>query len=210
MPAPKKNVAYSFSTALVDQANRPSFKVSPTLATGDFTLIGNGGAPVNLTTLPIQDPPGTIAVKISLTQAEMNFDRVMIVARDVAGAEWDDVYFYIVDDLVRSANPVNMLNVDAAGRAKIQSGVSTNAALPNFEFLMTDSAAHAPAAGKTVAATRSIDKGAFAACTNNPSEIASGMYGIDFAAGDLNGGVIDVRFTAPGCDDLNVTFVTTP
>jgi hypothetical protein len=74
---------------------------------------------------------------------------------------------------------------------------------------MTDSTNHNPATGKTVAVTRSIDGGAFGAGTLSAvSEIANGIYAVNFGAGDLNGAVITLRATATGCDDLFVTFVT--
>lgn len=87
--------------------------------------------------------------------------------------------------------------------------VKKNTALANFEFLMTDSTNHTPVTGKTVAVTRSIDNGAFAAGTLSVvTEISNGIYSVDFGAGDLNGGVITLRATATGCDDLFVTLVT--
>ena len=89
--------------------------------------------------------------------------------------------------------------------------IKKNVALPTFEFLMTDSTDHAPATGKTVACTRSIDGGAFGAGTlANTAELSNGIYKVDFATGDLNGGVITLRATATGCDDTFVTLVTTP
>jgi hypothetical protein len=74
---------------------------------------------------------------------------------------------------------------------------------------MTDSTNHAPAADKTVAASRSIDGAVFAACANTPATaISAGWYKITLAAADLNGTVIALRFTAEGCDDKNLTVVT--
>lgn len=105
MPLPKKNTAYSFVVGLVDQSNRPSFKANPTIASGDFKHSGDGSALANLTNLPAADPASSRLVKIVLTAAEMNYDRVCIQCVDAAGAEWDDVIVYIdtttrnVDDL---------------------------------------------------------------------------------------------------------------
>lgn len=93
----------------------------------------------------------------------------------------------------------------------ITSNIKTNQALANFEFMMTDSTTHAPATGKTVTVTRSIDGGAFAAGTlANIAEVSNGIYKVDFGAGDLNGKVITIRATAAGCDDTFATLVTTP
>lgn len=93
----------------------------------------------------------------------------------------------------------------------ILSGIRKNVALPKFEFLMTDSTTHAPVTGKTVTVTRSIDNGAFAAGTLSAvTEIAFGVYSVDFGAGDLNGTVITLRATAATSDDLLVTIVPDP
>ena len=99
--------------------------------------------------------------------------------------------------------------VDASNSVKVQAGLKKNQALANFQFLMTDSTNHNPATGKTVSVTRMIDNGAFAAGTLSAvTEVSSGMYRVDFAAGDTNGNVITLRATATGCDDLFVTLVT--
>jgi hypothetical protein len=77
-----------------------------------------------------------------------------------------------------------------------------------FIFVMTDSTNHAPTAGYTVTATRSLDGAAFGACANAVAAIASGVYKITLAAADLNADVVALRFTAAGADDLNVTIKT--
>lgn len=86
--------------------------------------------------------------------------------------------------------------------------IKKNTALSNFMFVMTDSTTHAPSAGLTVTATRSIDGGAFAACANAVSGISSGVYKIDLAAADVDGTVITLRFTAAAADDRLLTIVT--
>ena len=86
-----------------------------------------------------------------------------------------------------------------------------NTALAKFSFVMRDSTNHAPATGKTVTCTRSIDGAAFAAGTlANVAELSNGVYLVDFGTGDLNGTVITLRATATDCDDLFVTILTTP
>lgn len=90
-------------------------------------------------------------------------------------------------------------------------GIRKNIALAKFEFLMTDSTNHNPVTGLTITATRSIDNGAFAAGTLSAiTEIANGVYSVDFGAGDLNGGVITLQLVAAGADSLFITIVTTP
>lgn len=91
------------------------------------------------------------------------------------------------------------------------SNVLQNAALAGFAFLMTDSTTHAPATGKSVTVTRSIDGGAFGAGgLSAVSEVAFGMYKVDFAASDLNGKTIVLRATATGCDDTFERILTQP
>lgn len=86
--------------------------------------------------------------------------------------------------------------------------IKKNTALAGFQFLMTDSSTHLPKTGLTVTATRSLDRAGFGACTNAVTEIASGWYGIDLAAADVNGNNVALRFTAPGADDRNITILT--
>jgi hypothetical protein len=89
--------------------------------------------------------------------------------------------------------------------------VKKNQALAGFTFLMTDSTNHNPTTGKTVSVTRSINGAAFGAGTLSAvTEVSSGIYSVDFGAGDLNGNVITLRATATGADDLFVTLLPTP
>lgn len=93
----------------------------------------------------------------------------------------------------------------------ITSNIKTNQALAKYQFLMTDSTNHNPATGLVVTVTRSIDGAAFAAGTLSAvTEIASGMYSVDFGAGDLNGKVIILRCTAAASDTTFERIVTQP
>lgn len=115
-----------------------------------------------------------------------------------------------VPDVAAGANNGLPLG-NASGQVSPISNVKKNQALAKFEFLMTDSTNHNPVTGKTVSVTRSIDGGAFGAGTLSAvTEIANGIYSVDFAAGDLNGNVITLRATATGCDDSFERIVTTP
>lgn len=87
---PKKNAAFSFSVYLVDRSNNSQFRSNPTLAAGDVKVVVDGGAPANITTLPVVDADFTKRVEVSLTAAEMNGDRINIVFSDVTGSEWCD------------------------------------------------------------------------------------------------------------------------
>ncbi len=87
--------------------------------------------------------------------------------------------------------------------------VKKNAALSAFMFLMRDASTHLPMTGLTVAVTRSIDGGAFAAGTlGSVTAVGSGIYKVDLGAGDLNGTVIVLRATATGADDTLERFLT--
>jgi len=92
----------------------------------------------------------------------------------------------------------------------INTAIKKNQALANFEFLITDSTNHQPATGAAaLTATRSIDGGAFGSGSLSAvTEIAFGIYSINFAASDLNGNVITLRVTSTNNDDVFVTFPT--
>jgi hypothetical protein len=91
------------------------------------------------------------------------------------------------------------------------SNVKKNTALAAFQFVMIDSTTKVPVPSKTVTVTRSINGGAFGAGTLSAvTELSNGIYGIDFAAGDLNGNVIVLRATATGCDDTIERIITQP
>lgn len=87
--------------------------------------------------------------------------------------------------------------------------IKKNTAVSNFPFYMVQSTDHnTPATGLTVTAERSIDGGAFAACTNSPTELANGNYKINLSASDTNGTVIILKFTATGADPRIMYIIT--
>lgn len=90
-------------------------------------------------------------------------------------------------------------------------GLKKNTAVSAFTFYLVSSADHAsPKTGATVTAERSLDGAAFGSCANAVSEIANGFYKIDLAAGDVNGDIVALKFTASGADQLSITVVTEP
>jgi hypothetical protein len=114
---------------------------------------------------------------------------------------------------ILNAIPTNFgsLSIDTNGRVKIQSGVPKNTALAGFGFVMVLASDHVTGAtGLTVTATRSIDGGAFAACTNAVTEVGSGVYKIDLSAADLNGNVVVLKFAAATADTRLIEVLTTP
>jgi hypothetical protein len=95
------------------------------------------------------------------------------------------------------------------GAVAITSNIKQNQALSGFTFLMTDSTNHNPATGLTVTVTRSIDGGAFAAGTLSAvTEVANGIYSVNFGAGDLNGKAIILQATAAASDTTFERIVT--
>jgi hypothetical protein len=102
-------------------------------------------------------------------------------------------------------NPVTVGTINSTA-----TNIKKNVALNNFEFLMTDSTNHLPKTGLSITATRSLDGGAFGACANAVSEIASGIYSINLATTDMNANTITLRFTSTGADDSLITIVTQP
>ncbi len=115
---------------------------------------------------------------------------------------------------VRTAVGLGSANLDtqlAAIQADLPTKLTRNAAFTNFMFKMVDSTDHVTAeTGVTITATRSLDGAAFGACANSASEVASGWYKIDLAAGDLNGNCVVLRFTGTGCDVTEIEIITQP
>ena len=128
---PKKGVAYSFELSLVDSANRPQFKINPTIASGDFLVSQNGGALAPLATTPTVTPAGSTIVTVSLSSAEMNADKVFVQAHDVSGSQWDDVSIFI-DNNVRNIDDVAFPTVSGRSLAVDTSGdVAVSSIAPN-------------------------------------------------------------------------------
>lgn len=187
---PIKNRAWIFDLGLVDAMARPSFKVNPTIAAGDFKVSIDDGALNNFATLPVVAPAGSRIVKVALSAAEMNGDRIKVQVVDQSDPkEWDDV----------------LIDITTEGLTRILK----NVALPAFKFTLADSSDHiTPIGGRSVTAQRKIDAQAMAACANAVTEPEDAVYMIDLAASDLNGDVIYFQFTAPGADPLTFTIVT--
>lgn len=109
---------------------------------------------------------------------------------------------HVVQETAAIANTTATRSASAAGITKNTAQV--------FQFLMVDSNDHTtPKTSLTVTATRSIDGGAFASCTNSVTELSNGIYTITLSASDLNGDVITFKFSATGADTRYITIVTT-
>jgi len=95
MAEPTKNIAYEFIVSLTDFSNPVQFKINPTIEAGDFQISIDGGAFVNLETLPIVQPAGSDVVKVNLSVAEMSGDKIIVRAKDVNGNEWEEVSAFL-------------------------------------------------------------------------------------------------------------------
>lgn len=100
----------------------------------------------------------------------------------------------------------------AAIKAKtdnLPGGIPKNVALSNFYFFMVLSSDHySGATGKTITAQISKDGGAFAACTNAPTELSGGVYVIDLTQAEMNADIIQLLFTETECDARTYTIKT--
>ena len=95
MATPKKGDAYQFYTSLVAQADPTTFQVDPTIAAVDFKVSKDGGALVNLATLPTVSPVGSRLVQFDLSALEMDADKVVVQGIDVTDDEWQQIVVYI-------------------------------------------------------------------------------------------------------------------
>lgn len=79
---------------LVDRATG-QYKVTPTLAAGDFKVEKDGGAAANLATLPSVAPAGGSSIDIPFSDAELQCKHLTLRLVDAAGAEWNDDVIHI-------------------------------------------------------------------------------------------------------------------
>lgn len=110
-----------FYVGLIDQSNTKLLKANPTIAAGDFKVSIDGGAFADLGTLPAATPASGRSIKITLSQAEVNGDNIVVQCVDAAGAEWCDLLINIqtaarqIDNLAYPATSGRSMVVDAAG-----------------------------------------------------------------------------------------------
>ena len=82
---------YIFYVGLISQASTKSLQGSATLAAGDVKVSIDGGALANLGTLPVVTPAASKSIKVTLSQAEINGDNIIVIFADATGAEWCDL-----------------------------------------------------------------------------------------------------------------------
>jgi len=112
---------YIFYVGLISQASTKSLQGSATLAAGDVKVSIDGAALNNLGTLPVVTPAASKSIKVTLSQAEINGDNIIVIFADASGAEWCDLLVNIqtvprrFDDLAYPATTGRSMVVDAAG-----------------------------------------------------------------------------------------------
>lgn len=156
-------------------------------------------------------PSGTIANTTNITAGTMT------TTTDLTNAPTAGDFTAAMKSSLDAATPASVVGAVGSVTAAVTVG-TINASASNVKkntsfdlsFPMTDETTHAPTAGYTVAATRSIDGGAFGACANSVTEVSSGVYNIILAAADTNGNSIIYRFTATGADDRLMSVITQP
>jgi len=109
---------------LIDSANRPGYKTTPTLAAGDIKILrhtsagGGTWSVANITSLPVEIGTSGMLV-FSLTTQEMQSDEtiypIAILCHDAADGEWDDQAIVIwtrdrdMDDVMDHGDDANAL-----------------------------------------------------------------------------------------------------
>lgn len=88
---PKTGEAKVFYAHLTDIQDSNSFKISPTIAAGDFKICKDDGAYSNLTNIPTVSPSGSSRIKFNLTAGEFTGSNISIKGVDQTDPkEWAD------------------------------------------------------------------------------------------------------------------------
>lgn len=100
---PIKNAAWAFYISLISQVDTDIFQTNPTFEAGDVKISKDGGALINITTLPVVTPAGSKIVLVSLSAAEMNGNKICLIFSDQADAEWQDAMIMIATEVTMTA-----------------------------------------------------------------------------------------------------------
>jgi hypothetical protein len=94
-------------------------------------------------------------------------------------------------------------------------GFKKNTARSNFTFVMTDSTTNQAKTGITNGSFTKkyrLDNGSSTSLSGTITEVDAtnfpGLYSIDLTSGELNGDMVELRFSASGANDLIITFKT--
>lgn len=130
------------------------------------------------------------------------------ISADVAGVQSDT-------DNIQTRLPTALVSgrMDSSVGAIVSGQLvfKKNTAFAAFMFFLVDGTDFVtPRTGVTVTAQRSLDGAAFAGCANAVTEIGTGWYKIDLAAGDLNANNIAFKFSGTGAATRNLQVFTQP
>ena len=93
---PKKNEDFLIRIALRDASDPRSFKITPTIAAGDFQVTTDAGGFGNPATIPAVSPAATCSVLVTLSAGEMNGDVITLRGVDQTNPkEWCDFFLSI-------------------------------------------------------------------------------------------------------------------
>ena len=111
----------------------------------------------------------------------------------------------------RAGGALALIKLIKANTDNLPSAVKKNTARRLHFYMVLASDHVTPATGLTVAATRALDGAVvFTAATGAVTEVASGWYFIDAAAGDLNGDTVAWKMTAATADPCSFSILTEP
>ena len=91
-----KGRSHTFDISLTSQASGMIFQDSPTISAGDVTVgVADGTGALsfsNITTLPTVSGKNVL---VTLSDAEMDYDRIKVMFSDVSGSQWADAFVMI-------------------------------------------------------------------------------------------------------------------
>ena len=116
---PKKNVATQYFISVYKTG---VIVANPAISAGDFKYSLDGGTITNLATLPDVYPASGTQVRIQLAQAEMNGDKLNIIAHSAAGV-FDDFNIMISTALLQMGDAGLIQSGTGTGQLSITSGV---------------------------------------------------------------------------------------
>lgn len=211
------NSAVSTSTAQIgaNLVNVLGVSVQTSLAQIGTNLVNIAGVSVASSTAQL----GVNVVNILGVSVQTSLAQVGANVVNIAGASNAGAAGYVGLDWSKINSPSSTVSLSATtiGTATtvtnpvtVTSNIKANTGSQYLSFTMTDSTAHAPLAGLTVASSVSINGAAFVATANSVTAISNGDYTLTLNAADTNGKTLLFRFTATGADDLNIMVITQP
>lgn len=226
--------------ALIDRGTQDFENTPVTFSAGDVKIIKDEGSAANTTNLPTHEGNGVYSLVLDATEMEAARIAVTLIDSATKAWEDHAIFIETYGNVsaehlfdLDSANPdvnVKQISGDATAadncelffdgtgyaggtaRLKTDQPFKKNVALSNFPFQMIDSAdSKTPKTGLTVSGSISKNGGAFAALTNDVSEISNGFYKVNLTATELNANTVVIRFTASGANDTAfILFPTNP